>query len=286
MTSLHLPLFVATSSVVLVLALVALGALSLFGRAQAGNTVQIAAIDPPSYCDLDGVTGCDNPKVTQLPTNQNYVVQWYWGPQGAGTNAQHTVTECPDNTWSNCGDGTSPGPIGNSGLHNSGNPYEALFNQPGTYYYRCENHPTAMTGTVVVADSGTPTPSPTPSPTASASPSPTDSATVTGTPTPTGTGTETPTATPTETPGDASPGDTDCDGDLDEHDSLAILAHVAKPGSSSATGDGCPAIGSTVGQRIKGDADCSGTVDPMDALVVLLAKFELSLPLPSGCSGP
>lgn len=64
----------------------------------------------------------------------------------------HTVTECTDGTWSSCGAGVSAAnPIEDSGVRfQPGWPYTVAFSQPGTFYYRCEIHPTVMRGTVVV----------------------------------------------------------------------------------------------------------------------------------------
>lgn len=71
----------------------------------------------------------------------------------------HSVTECTDNTFSVCGPSVSAtNPIGDSGLRNPppdvapvGWPYGPIqFNTPGTYFYRCEVHPTVMRGRIVV----------------------------------------------------------------------------------------------------------------------------------------
>ncbi len=70
----------------------------------------------------------------------------------------HSVTECTDNTFSVCGAGTAAGnPIEDSGTRQppspgpSGWPYGSIqFNDGGTYYYRCEIHPSTMRGRIVV----------------------------------------------------------------------------------------------------------------------------------------
>ena len=70
----------------------------------------------------------------------------------------HTVTECTDGTFTVCGPAVSlANPIGDSGVRAapspgpSGWPYGAVaFNSGGTYYYRCEVHPSTMRGRVVV----------------------------------------------------------------------------------------------------------------------------------------
>jgi len=70
----------------------------------------------------------------------------------------HTVTECTDGSFTVCGAGVAAAnPIDDSGSRNppspgpSGWPYGPLtFNTAGTYYYRCEVHPSVMRGRVVV----------------------------------------------------------------------------------------------------------------------------------------
>jgi plastocyanin len=64
----------------------------------------------------------------------------------------HSVTECTDNTFTVCGAGTSsPNPIEDSGVRfQPGWPYNVTFNDAGTFYYRCEVHPTIMRGQVTV----------------------------------------------------------------------------------------------------------------------------------------
>ena len=64
----------------------------------------------------------------------------------------HTVTECTDGTWTTCGAGSSaPNPIEDSGVRfQPGWPYLVQFDDPGTFYYRCEIHPTVMRGAVTV----------------------------------------------------------------------------------------------------------------------------------------
>ena len=72
---------------------------------------------------------------------------------------QHTVTECTGSAFSVCGSNVSAAnPIGDSGVRNpppdTGSdawPYGPIqFNAPGTFYYRCELHPSVMRGRIVV----------------------------------------------------------------------------------------------------------------------------------------
>lgn len=89
---------------------------------------------------------------------------------------QHTVTEC-DAQFIFC-----PNQGGfNSGYFAVGNSFRHTFNEPGTFYYRCNVHPSDMRGSVLVQPQPTPTPSLSPSPQPSPSPSaivPTPSATL------------------------------------------------------------------------------------------------------------
>jgi plastocyanin len=66
----------------------------------------------------------------------------------------HSVTECTDGTWTTCGAGSAPGnPIEDSGVRfQPGWPYVVQFNNTGTFYYRCEIHPTTMRGAVKVSN--------------------------------------------------------------------------------------------------------------------------------------
>jgi plastocyanin len=69
----------------------------------------------------------------------------------------HSVTECTNGTYSVCGAGVSaPNPIEDSGLRfQPGWPYVVQFDDPGTFFYRCELHPFSMRGSVnVVAGVG------------------------------------------------------------------------------------------------------------------------------------
>lgn len=80
----------------------------------------------------------------------------------AGT---HTVTQCADSSFTNCGTGGF-----NSGTLNTGGTFVQTFSAAGTSYYRCEFHPTEMRGRIVAAQAVTPSPTPAPSGAATASP--------------------------------------------------------------------------------------------------------------------
>jgi plastocyanin len=89
--------------------------------------------------------------------NAGDTITWV-APAPLATNL-HSVTECTDNTFSVCGPAVDANnPIGDSGVRNpppavapSGWPYGAVqFDDGGTYYYRCEIHPSTMRGRVTV----------------------------------------------------------------------------------------------------------------------------------------
>jgi len=97
--------------------------------------------------------GCEqaNP-VPQCDTiiNTGDSVRWV-APAPLAVNS-HTVTECTDGAFTVCGAGVSTAnPIEDSGVRaQPGWPYQVQFNNSGTYYYRCEVHPSVMRGRVVV----------------------------------------------------------------------------------------------------------------------------------------
>ena len=99
-----------------------------------------------------------------------------WWTKAPFHSAPHTVTECTDNTFSNCGaTADSVNPIDDSGVF-PGASVDAVqygpitFTTPGTYYYYCSIHPDVMRGRIVVSAQQTPTPSPTPAPSVTTSP--------------------------------------------------------------------------------------------------------------------
>lgn len=89
----------------------------------------------------------------------------------------HTVTAC-DESFATC---PSEGGF-DSGQLIAGGQFQQTFDSPGTFNYRCNNHPFLMRGTITVEAQDTPTPQPTAAPTASASATPAPSAAATPTP--------------------------------------------------------------------------------------------------------
>jgi hypothetical protein len=79
-------------------------------------------------------------------------------------------------------------------------------------------------------------------------------------------------------------GDTNCDGDADEDDVIAILWHLADLDGPPRPASVCAPLGGGVPGTSGADADCSGGVDAHDALRVLLAQVELDFePPPADC---
>jgi plastocyanin len=75
----------------------------------------------------------------------------------------HTVTECTDGSFTNCGAAVDPNnPIGDSGVFPGGAAVNTLrygpvtFTTPGAYFYRCDIHPGVMVGRILVQAVGTP----------------------------------------------------------------------------------------------------------------------------------
>jgi plastocyanin len=91
-------------------------------------------------------------------------VEWWTKPPFHAN--PHTVTECTDGTFAVCGAAVDPAnPIGDSGVFAGGAVVNTLrygpitFTASGTYYYRCDVHPSTMRGRITVTG---PTPTPTP----------------------------------------------------------------------------------------------------------------------------
>ncbi len=236
-------------------------------------------------------------------------VEWLDG-QSTGS---HTVTQC-SGAGTGC-PGGSPGFNTAVLIDPAGGYLTQSFPDVGTFFYRCQVHPSSMNGTITVGSPTTATP--TPSPTASPSPSPTTTstapptgtataspATVTPTASPTatsppgGTATATATASPaastpagTATPAPTLSGrsDVNCDGETNGDDVLALLLHSAEttPAAAPLGNNVCAPIGSGDADGLKGDLNCDGLVDARDALVALYGWAGLTVPgLPEGCLGP
>jgi plastocyanin len=135
----------------------------------AAAQAQCQVADPPAQCNMIIDVGDSVEWWTKNPFHQ----------------APHTVTECTDNTFSNCGAAASAtNPIGDSGQFAGGAVSDTVrygpitFSTAGTFYYRCDLHPATMRGRVVVQaqQTPTPTPGPTASPGATTSPTPTRTA--------------------------------------------------------------------------------------------------------------
>lgn len=128
------------------------------------------------------------PATSTVTVSPGDAVTWRWADD-----LPHTVTSVSGPV--SFDSGTMSGP---------GQTFAVSFAEPGTYTYRCNVHPSNMTGTVVV-QAAAPTPaataSPTPTSTATASPAPasTPTAVATATASPVPTNTAAPAASPTAT---------------------------------------------------------------------------------------
>ena len=70
-----------------------------------------------------------------------------WDSDGAGL--PHTTTEC----GASCDEPTDS-PIWDSGLMGDGSTFEYTFNEPGTFLYFCQVHPTLQRGIIIVQGEG------------------------------------------------------------------------------------------------------------------------------------
>ena len=96
------------------------------------------------------------------------------------TEGNHTVTQCLDNTFS---DGSCSGGW-DSGTLDEGQSFQRSFNSAGTFYFRCNIHPTKMRGQLNVSAASVPTATPTPvPPSATATPTPAPQPSILATPT-------------------------------------------------------------------------------------------------------
>jgi len=121
---------------------------------------------------------CDSSKTGQVcQTNIQTGDSVTWTVQtGAGS---HTVTQCTDSTFSNCGSGFD------SSILSEGDSFTQSFANAGSFYYQCALHPSQMRGAIVAAQAATPTPSPSAAPgsaTPGVSAGPTKSPTTAGLP--------------------------------------------------------------------------------------------------------
>lgn len=152
---------------VLISALTATAAISLASPGTSGaQDTEITTADF-YFCDASFENGVCDTSITAGDT-----VTW------SVTGGFHTVTEC-DSSFAAC---PPSGGFDSSQLV-AGGQFQQTFATPGTFYYRCDNHPTQMRGTITVTGAQeTPTPEPTDSPTADGSATATPAVSVTATP--------------------------------------------------------------------------------------------------------
>ena len=152
------------SAVAILVVVAALGVLALRGESgiQAANIFNAHVHDDyfhptqgfvvgPSHTTAQALCMAATPDAACTVTIQEGDSLMWVAPAPLAVNA-HSVTECTDNTFSLCGAGSSaPNPIEDSGVRfQPGWPYLVAFNDPGTFYYRCDIHPGTMRGVVSV----------------------------------------------------------------------------------------------------------------------------------------
>ena len=88
------------------------------------------------FCDASFQNG-----VCETTINAGDTVAWDF----SGVTVTHTTTECGDSC-----DAPSGSPLWNSGTVSDGSTFQFTFNEPGTYSYRCNIHPSPMRGQIIV----------------------------------------------------------------------------------------------------------------------------------------
>ena len=110
------------------------------------------------FCDVSFQNG-----VCETTINAGDTVAWNF----SSATATHTTTECGDSC-----DAPSGSPFWDSGSVSDGSTFQFTFNEPGTYSYRCNIHPSPMRGRItVLAAQDEPTATPKASPPPDDSPS-------------------------------------------------------------------------------------------------------------------
>lgn len=125
--------------------------------ASAADTVEVE-VDSFYFCDASFQGQVCETDITAGDTIE-------WSVEGGA----HTVTQCADANFSTC----PPSGGFDSGTLSAGATYDQAFATAGTYYYRCNFHPTQMMGKIVVSAAETAAPTATASPGASTSSTPT-----------------------------------------------------------------------------------------------------------------
>ena len=137
----------------------AVAAVALIGAVAANTTQPAAAADASVQWKV--------PTTNTTTVNTGDSVTWTWGDA-----LPHSVSSV-----------SGPVPFDSGTITGAGSTFSFTFPQAGTYTYRCNIHPSGMTGTVVVEQAASPTP-PT---TTTATPTTPSSTTTPTTPVPTGT---------------------------------------------------------------------------------------------------
>ena len=121
----------------LVVLVAAAGLLSM----TAGSAGAQAAVNVPVgdlwFCDSASQNG-----VCTTEINAGDTVIWNF----SGASLPHTTTACGDSC-----DSPTDSPLWDSGTVSDGSAFQFTFDEPGTYLYRCNIHPSQMRGEIVVS---------------------------------------------------------------------------------------------------------------------------------------
>ena len=130
-----------STSTRLVVSLVALIAAAGLLLMTAGSTGAQAAVNVPVgdlwFCDSASQNGVCTTEIGAGDT-----VIWNF----SGASLPHTTTACGDSC-----DSPTDSPLWDSGTVSDGSAFQFTFDEPGTYLYRCNIHPSQMRGEIVVS---------------------------------------------------------------------------------------------------------------------------------------
>ena len=130
-----------STSTRLVVSLVALIAAAAVLLMTAGSAGAQAAVNVP-VGDLWFCGSASQNGVCTTEINAGDTVIWNF----SGASLPHTTTACGDSC-----DSPTDSPLWDSGTVSDGSAFQFTFDEPGTYLYRCNIHPSQMRGEIVVS---------------------------------------------------------------------------------------------------------------------------------------